>query len=190
MIKLVEVVCVPLKDEFEIIDGINIGEKFSSSGLVKSYDWVDLLFPTSRCVAPNSTCFSQKEKINLNPDYSSDKVKEYYISYIKDYQIELLPDGFAKITMDCDCTSYDEVKIKKGIADKMLIFINHCFYYSKAKRVVGRYFDKALLEVSEGDAFLLKRDPYKDEVTPFIVLRKDNKLYIEQVIQSKKFFYS
>lgn len=59
----------------------------------------------------------------------------------------------------------------------------------KQKKLAGRYFDEALIEVSEGDTFLLKKDPYKDDVTAFIVLRKDEKLYIEQVITSKKFFF-
>lgn len=179
MIKLVEVVNIPLKDEFEVIDGINLGNKEITNGFAKSYGCIDFILNSSKNLQENNLCIRRLEKYNF----------DYHITYIKDYQLNLLNDNFAKITLDINYNIYDEIKMKKGIADKMLVLINDFFYYSKAKKLAGRYFDEALIEVSEGDTFLLKKDPYKDDVTAFIVLRKDEKLYIEQVITSKKFFF-
>lgn len=179
MIKLAEVVGIPY-GHFAVTDGINIGSRFKTmiffSEFLKSYSWGDVLL-NQLLETEKSKCFYKKGD-------------DYYVSYAADYTLENLSDGFSKLILNCQTSEYDNFNIEHKVADKMLIFIDNFFSFSSSKKIAGRNFDEALLELSEGDIFRLKRDPYKDEAVTYIVLRKNKELYLEQVISSKQIFFS
>lgn len=172
MIKIVEIVASATTEGFDAVSGIKVNY-FNSILNTTPFKWGDLIY----------------EKPCIENDVLEKKDDGTFLTWIDEFEILEKNDNIKDLKISCDLLKIDYEKIKRNIADSLLVFIPNGFLHSNKPRLAGKYPNEAILLVSEGDTFQLCKNfpPKSQEITTFIVKRENLVFSLEKVIKTKKY---